>query len=143
MITAATRAAEKLLRFDCALRVVDCGSHDSLTVVCLSIWVRYQTRVGPHDSRDEVAGGIVAAEEGEVKWEAGFVKKKVVLFRKPTKTLPVPASSADERRHVPKSWHSAGEHLRCEFPWACGPPMEMKAAFPRPINSKPWGRSSR
>ena len=23
-----------------------------------------------------------------------------------------------------------------EFPWACGPPMEMKAAFPRPIDSK-------
>jgi hypothetical protein len=24
----------------------------------------------------------------------------------------------------------------CEFPWACGPPMEMKAAFSRPIDSK-------
>jgi hypothetical protein len=24
----------------------------------------------------------------------------------------------------------------CEFPWACGPPMEMKVAFPRPIDSK-------
>src|SRR5258705_7002364 len=26
--------------------------------------------------------------------------------------------------------------MSCEFPWACGPPMEMKAAFPRPIDSK-------
>ena len=24
----------------------------------------------------------------------------------------------------------------CEFPWACGPAMEMKAALPRPIDSK-------
>jgi len=26
--------------------------------------------------------------------------------------------------------------LGYEFPWACGPPMEMKAAFPRPIDSE-------
>src|ERR1700757_1328133 len=38
---------------------------------------------------------------------------------------------------VMESLHSSCQAGGFEFPWACGPPMEMKAASPRPTDSKP------
>src|SRR4029077_696386 len=78
-------------------------------------------------------GGQPSAEAGE-----GMAKTRENIVQShmhPTQSAKCMSQGLDGVRKAARE-RKQGQRCGCEFPWACGPPMEMKAALPRPIDSK-------
>jgi hypothetical protein len=78
-------------------------------------------------------GGQPSAEAGEGR--AQTRENIVQSHMHPTQSGKCMSQGLDGVRKAARE-RKQGQRCGCEFPWACGPPMEMKAAFPRPIDSK-------